>query len=82
MTQPVTPVRKSNPLINILGAHARRIIYGVYATLGLVLGSIQVWFGAVDSATPTWMKGAMAVFAYIGGAIGVTAAANASDSHH
>ena len=66
--------------MNIFGAQARRIVYVVYAAVGLVLGSIQVWFGAVDSATPTWMKGVLAVFAYVGGAIGVTAASNAHDA--
>lgn len=74
------PAKKTNPLVNILGASTRRIIYGLYALGGLVLGSIQAGMGAVSAGTPDWLKVALAVFAYIGIAIGATAASNAKDS--
>jgi hypothetical protein len=74
------PAKKTNPLVNILGASTRRIVYGVYALAGLVLGSIQAGVGAVDTGTPDWIKVALAVYAYIGIAIGATAASNAKDS--
>lgn len=70
---------KDNVLVDLFGAQVRKIIYAVYALIGVVLGSVQVWTAAVDSAMPTWLKGALAVYAYVGGAIGLTAAANARD---
>jgi hypothetical protein len=75
------PAKKTNPLVNILGASTRRIIYAVYALGGLALGSIQAGIGAVDTATPDWIKVALAVYAYLGIAIGATAASNAKDSN-
>jgi hypothetical protein len=79
-SQPAASAKKTNPLVNILGASARKVIYSAYALVGVVLGSIQVGIGAVDAATPDWLKVALAVFAYIGIAIGATAASNATDS--
>lgn len=79
--QPAAPAKKTNPLVNILGASTRRFIYGLYAVGGLVLGSIQAGIGAVDTGTPDWIKVALAVYAYIGIAIGATAASNAKDSN-
>jgi hypothetical protein len=80
-SQPAVPARKTNPLVNIFGASARRIIYAVYALVGIVLGAIQAGIGAVgNAATPDWLKVTLAVFAYIGIAIGATAASNAKDS--
>jgi hypothetical protein len=72
--------KNHNPLVGIFGARARGFIYFAYALLGLLFGSVQAYLTAVDASTPTWMKGAVAVYAYVGIAIGATAASNTSDS--
>lgn len=54
----------------------RKIAYGIYAVLGLVIGSIQVAYAAAESGQPVWLTVALAVYAYVGGAIGYTALAN------
>jgi hypothetical protein len=78
---PQPPAAKSkNPLIDIFGAGTRRVIYFGYALIGLILGSAQAWMSAVESPLPTWFKGAFAVYAYVGGAIGLTAASNSRDA--
>lgn len=51
----------------------RATAYGIYATVGVILGSIQVGFAAAEAGQPVWLTVALAVFAYIGGAIGYTA---------
>lgn len=60
-------------------APIRRIVYIVYTVLTVALGSMQVWFSSTEGSTPTWLKGALAVSAYLGGAIGITAAVHAKD---
>lgn len=52
----------------------RTYVYAVYATLGVVIGSIQVGYAAAEAGQPVWLTVALAVFAYVGGAIGYTAA--------
>jgi hypothetical protein len=77
---PTHPPKQRNPLIDVFGARVRRIIYTVYALAGVVLGAIQVGFAANDAATPAWLKTALAVLAFLGTAIGATAASNARDT--
>jgi len=57
-------------------AKYRGTVYAVYGILGVVLGAVQVGYGAVDVGTPTWLKVALAVFTFLGGAIGYTALAH------
>jgi len=57
-------------LIDILPAGVRQPIYMVYAVLGVVLGSIDI---ATDAA---WVATALAIYAYVGAAVGLVAAAN------
>lgn len=50
----------------------RRKVYGAFWAVGLGLGSLAV---AVGADTP-WLSKALAVFAYLGAAVGYTAGAN------
>ena len=52
----------------------RTTVYAVYATLGVSAGSVQVAYAAAEAGQPTWLTVALAVYAYVGGAIGYTAA--------
>lgn len=63
-------------LTDILPAPTRKVVYAAYALTGLVLGAIQAGYGALDNVSPDWMKVALAVYAFIGTAVGATAASN------
>lgn len=65
-----------NPLTDILPAKWRGYVYTTYALVGVSLGGCQVGYVAGGDATPDWLTRALAVFAYVGVAIGATAAAN------
>jgi len=65
-----------NPLIGFLTPNLRQRIYVVYASIGLVLGAIQVGLSAAAQSHPTWLTVSLAVFAFIGTALGATAASN------
>lgn len=58
-----------NPLTYIPQEY-RKIFYGIYATAGLVLGSIAI---ASDAG---WVGTTLEVFAFVGVATGATAVAN------
>ncbi|MEP7091205.1 MAG: hypothetical protein ABI776_13990 [Nocardioidaceae bacterium] len=66
----------TNPLTGILSPSARKSAYAVYAAIGLLVGCIQVGYGSLDAATPAWLKVTLAIYAFIGTAIGATAASN------
>jgi hypothetical protein len=55
-------------------AKARAVIYTIYSVVGLCLGGAQVGYSAVPLPAPVWLKVALAVFAFVGGGIGFTAA--------
>ena len=59
-------------LVDIIPAEWRKPIYAIYAVLGVVLGAIQI---ALDP-DPSWLMTTMAVYAFVGGAIGFVASAN------
>ena len=63
-------------LTNILPAPTRKVVYTLYSVVGLCIGAVQAGFGALDNATPAWMKVVLAVYAFIGTAVGATAASN------
>ncbi len=65
-------------LTNILPAPTRKVLYTVYSVLGLCIGAAQAGYGALNNATPDWMKVTLAVYAFIGTAVGATAASNVS----
>lgn len=57
-------------LIDILEPHQRKVVYVAYALAGLILGAWAV----VDQ--PEWLTSALAVYAFVGTALGLTANAN------
>lgn len=59
-------------LVDIIPAEWRKPIYAVYAVLGVILGAVQI---ALDP-DPGWLMTTMAVYAFVGGAIGFVASAN------
>lgn len=48
----------------------RKRLYAVYATVGLVLGATEVAYLAIPEDTPVWLRVAMAVYLFVGGAFG------------
>lgn len=62
-----------NPLTDILSPSLRKYLYAAYALAGVVLGGLQVGYG---SEGPGWLDVALRVFAYLGIALGATAASN------
>jgi protein-S-isoprenylcysteine O-methyltransferase Ste14 len=54
-------------------ARWRKSIYAAYAIVGVLIGAIQVGFAAADIGQPGWLTVALAVYAFVGGAIGLTA---------
>ncbi|MCW2866426.1 MAG: hypothetical protein JWR20_614 [Marmoricola sp.] len=66
-----------SPLTGILSPKVRRDVYTIYAGVGLLIGCVQAAIGAVsEGPTPDFLKAALAVYAFIGTAIGATAASN------
>lgn len=57
-------------------ARARAWVYGAYGAIGVGLGATQVGYATAEVAAPTWLKVTTAVFAFLGGAIGYTAASH------
>lgn len=67
----------SDFLTDIIPASKRRLAYGIFSLLGVLLGAVQVGYASVSSADqPAWLTAALAVYAFVGGALGVTARAN------
>ena len=54
----------------------RTKLYLIYSILGVVLGAVQVGFATVEAPFPPWLKVTLAVFVFLGGAIGYTAASH------
>jgi hypothetical protein len=66
----------NNPLTDIVPAPVRKIIYSVYAALGLVLSGSQVGLSAANVDQPVWLTVTLAIYAFFGTALGATAASN------
>lgn len=56
-----------------LPATYRKIVYAVYALAGVVIGATQVGYSAAELGQPVWLTVTLAVYAFIGGAVGFTA---------
>lgn len=54
----------------------RAVVYYVYALVALGLGGTQVGYAAAEAGQPTWLTVALAVLAFLGAGLGVTAASN------
>lgn len=63
-------------LTDIFPPEIRSKIYWVFALLGLILGATQVGFSAAELEQPSWLTVLLAVYGFVGGAIGFTAQAN------
>ena len=63
-------------LTDIFPPEIRSKIYWVFALLGLILGATQVGFSSAELAQPIWLTVLLAVYSFVGGAIGFTAQAN------
>lgn len=63
-------------MTDILTPAIRSKVYAVYAILGLILGATQVGFAAAEAGQPVWLTVALAVYAFVGGALGFVAQAN------
>ena len=65
-------------LLQAIPALYRKIAYFVYALAIVVVTAVQVWFGAIPDSgpTPDWTVRALAVLAYIGIPLGLTAGVN------
>ena len=74
----------ANPLVNIFGPALRARLYAAYAVVGLVIGSVQAGYSAVADRgveIPAGIQVALAVYAYLGIALGFTAASNVTEKN-
>jgi CHASE2 domain-containing sensor protein len=64
--------------MNPLNDHpeVRRYAYYALFAAGLILGACQVGYAAADAGHPDWLTVALAVLAFVGSYLGLTAAAN------
>lgn len=71
-------------LLTLIPAHWRKYLYGAFAVVGIGLGATQAGFAAVPGEQPSWLTITLVVYAYVGTALGVTAASNvqAHDPKH
>ena len=69
-----------NALKDILPAGVRRWLYIGYALIVLGEGATQVGYATAGGDQPTALLVAIAVTAYVGGALGLVAASNTSSS--
>lgn len=62
-----------NPLTYV-NDKTRLSIYAAFSVIGLGVGGAQVGYASIEAAQPDWLTVALAVYAFVGGAIGFTAA--------
>lgn len=63
-------------LTDIIPASYRKIAYAVFAVLGVIIGAVQVGYAAAEAGQPVALTVVLAVYAFVGGALGFTAAQN------
>ena len=61
---------------DIIPSAYRHRVYAIFATLGVLLGAVQVAFASLELGQPSWLTAALAVYGFVGGAVGLTAHAN------
>lgn len=64
-----------NPRV-FLPPKVRGPVYTGYGILGVGVGATQVGFAAANAGQPVWLTVVLSVYAFLGGAIGYTAASN------
>lgn len=57
----------------------RAVAYVISAVTGLGLGALQVWFAAVEQTQPVELTGALAVYAFVAGSLGLVAKSNTNE---
>jgi hypothetical protein len=66
-------------LKDIIPAAWRKKVYAVYALVGLTFGAITAGIAAVEGAQPEWLGIALAVYAFVGAPLGLTAGGNVNE---
>jgi len=66
----------ASPLEDIVAAKSRKKMYAAFALIGVLLGAIQVGYGAASAGQPTWLGVALAVYSFLGPPLGLTAYSN------
>ena len=69
-------------LNDVMPAHVRKVLYVIFAVVGLALGATQVGYSAAEAGQPTWLTVALAVYAFVGTGLGFTASANTPAPQH
>lgn len=57
-------------------AAKRRLVYAIFAFVGLALGAIQVGFSTAELGQPVWLLVSMSVYSFLAAGIGYVAGAN------
>lgn len=57
-------------------AAQRRLVYAIFAFVGLGLGATQVGFSAAELGQPVWLVVAMSVYAFLAAGVGYVAGSN------
>lgn len=66
-------------LLTKIDPAVRQGLYLIYALIGVSFGAIQVGLQAAEAGFPVWLKVALSVYAFLGTALGLTAASNIAD---
>lgn len=69
-------------LLTTIPPRVRQALYLGYALVGVSFGAIQVGLQSADAGFPVWLKVALSVYAFLGTALGLTAASNTPDLKH
>ena len=57
-------------------AGQRRLVYAIFAFVGLGLGATQVGYSAAELGQPVWLVVAMSVYAFLAAGVGYVAGSN------
>jgi len=63
-------------LRDVIPAAWRKPTYAAYALAGAIIGAVQVGYLSAEAGQPVWLTVTLAVYGFIGTAIGFTASAN------
>lgn len=64
----------NNSILVAIPPKVRTWVYLVFALVGVAFGATQVGYATANLAVPTWLNVAVAVYTFLGGAVGLTAA--------
>jgi hypothetical protein len=63
-------------LLTSIPPKVRQALYLTYALVGVAFGAVQVGLQTAEAGFPVWLKVALSVYAFLGTALGLTAASN------